>query len=157
MRKHATGELVELGYSPRSFEAQLRLLRYLSGWLTVEGLAAGDLTAEVVGRFLAERRRVGAKMRSERALAGPIAIGTMFRSPGLGNKIVAFLGNHDRLIVKLPRDRAAALVNDGTAETVTMGSRTMREWVAIPANPMPEKTRDTWTDLTGEAMRYVRE
>lgn len=63
------GELAELGYSPRSYEWQLRLLRHLSEWLAAQGLATGDLTAEVVGRFLAERRRAGAKMRSERALA----------------------------------------------------------------------------------------
>lgn len=62
------GELVGLGYSPRSFEGQLRLLRYLSGWLAAEGLAAEGLTVEVIGRFLAERRRIGSKMRSERAL-----------------------------------------------------------------------------------------
>ncbi len=63
------GELAELGYSPRSYEWQLRLLRHLSEWLAAQGLATGDLITEVVGRFLAERRRAGAKMRSERALA----------------------------------------------------------------------------------------
>ena len=90
---------------------------------------------------------------------GPSEIGTMFRSPGLrtGNKIVAFLGHGGRLIVKLPRPRAAALFDDGTAEPVTMGTRTMREWVAIPAGPDTETTRDTWTVLAREALRYVRQ
>jgi hypothetical protein len=88
---------------------------------------------------------------------GPIEIGTMFRSPGLrtGNKIVAFLGHHDRLIVKLPGPRAAALIDDGTAEPVAMGTRTMREWVAIPASTDPETTRNTWTVLAREALHYV--
>ena len=90
---------------------------------------------------------------------GPVEIGTMFRSPGLrtGNKIVAFLGHGDRLIVKLPRPRAAALVDDGTAEPVTMGSRTMREWVAIPADPAAEATQATWTTLAREALHYVQQ
>ena len=90
---------------------------------------------------------------------GPVEIGTMFRRPGLrtGNKIVAFLGHGDRLIVKLPRLRAAALFDDGTVEPVIMGTRTMREWVAIPANPDPETTRQAWTTLAREALRYVQQ
>lgn len=63
------GELAELGYSPRSYEWQLRLLRHLSEWLAAQGLATGDLTTVVVSRFLAERSRAGVKMRSERAMA----------------------------------------------------------------------------------------
>lgn len=59
-------ELVQLGYSPPSFEAQLRLLRFLSGWLAAEGLSAEELTVAVAGRFLDERRRVGRCGRSGR-------------------------------------------------------------------------------------------
>ena len=90
---------------------------------------------------------------------GPIDLGTMFRSPGLrtGNKIVAFLGHGDRLIVKLPHPRAAALVDDGIAEPVIMGAHTMREWVAIPASPDLETTLRAWTALTREALQYVRQ
>ena len=90
---------------------------------------------------------------------GPIEVGTMFRSPGLrtGNKIVAFLGHGGCLIVKLPRLRGTALVDLGIAEPVTMGARTMREWVAIPAGPDTETTRDTWTVLAKEAFQYVRQ
>jgi len=60
--------------------------------------------------------------------------GTMFRSPGLrvGGKIFAFLGHDDRLIVKLPRPRAVELIAAGAAHEVTMGTRTMREWISIP-------------------------
>lgn len=73
--------------------------------------------------------------------------------------------SQDRRIPRSPRsphrqasrDRPSALVKNGTAEPVTMGSRTMREWVAIPAKPSPETTRDAWTALTGEALRHVRE
>ncbi|MCU1505108.1 MAG: hypothetical protein JWP05_77 [Microbacteriaceae bacterium] len=90
---------------------------------------------------------------------GPIEIGTMFRSPGLRTRktIVAFLGHDDRLIIKLPRARAVALVGDGVAEPVTMGTRTMREWIAIPADTDPEATQATWTKLAREAFSFVRQ
>jgi hypothetical protein len=59
--------------------------------------------------------------------------GTMFRSPGLrvGGKIFAFLGHDARLIVKLPRARVLELIAAGVAHEVTMGTRSMREWIAI--------------------------
>jgi len=62
-------ELTGLGYSPRSFEAQLRLLRHLSEWLAERELTAHALTSEVVRDFVADRRKVTTNMRSERALA----------------------------------------------------------------------------------------
>ncbi|WP_448004617.1 hypothetical protein [Agromyces bauzanensis] len=88
---------------------------------------------------------------------GPITVGTMFRSPGIrvGDKIVAFLGHHDRLIVKLPRVRALAMLEAGTAQPVTMGTRTMREWVAVPAEATHEATFATWLPLAKEALAYV--
>ena len=63
------------------------------------------------------------------AAEGPVEIGTMFRSPGLrtGTKIFAFLG-----------------------------TRTLREWVEIPAHASPDTTLDTWTALATEALHYVR-
>ncbi len=90
---------------------------------------------------------------------GQIEIGTMFRSPGLrtGTKIFAFLGRADRLIVKLPRERVIALVEGGGAEPVTMGSRTMREWVAIDPDADPQSTLETWTAMAREALLFVRE
>ncbi|WAP51704.1 hypothetical protein OL239_18500 [Arthrobacter sp. ATA002] len=88
---------------------------------------------------------------------GPVTVGTMFRSPGLrtGGEIVAFLGSDDTFIVKLPRDRAAGLVRAGTAEPVTMGKRTMREWIVIPAAGSPAATRVVWTGFAREALLYV--
>jgi hypothetical protein len=86
-------------------------------------------------------------------------MGTMFRSPGLrtGAKILAFIGHHDRLIVKLPQARADELIRENRAEPVTMGTRTMREWVAIPAEPDFEVSLANWTALASEALRYVRQ
>lgn len=88
----------------------------------------------------------------------PVSVGTMFRSPGLrtGKKIVAFLGFSDVLIVKLPRARAADLLEQGLAGPVTMGKRTMREWVEVPAGADLEATRAAWTGFAREALRYVR-
>lgn len=61
-------ELAGFGYSPRGCESQLGLTRHLSRWLTAEGLAAGDLTGDVVERFVAARRAVYSSLRSPRAL-----------------------------------------------------------------------------------------
>lgn len=61
-------ELEGLGYSPRSCEAQLGLMRHLSGWLAVRGLSAGDLTVEVADRFRGDRRAVYSHLRGRRAL-----------------------------------------------------------------------------------------
>jgi integrase/recombinase XerD len=60
--------LAGLGYSPSGAEGQLRLLQYLSVSLAAEGLSAGELTVEVVGRFVAGRRARHVCFRSERAL-----------------------------------------------------------------------------------------
>jgi len=62
------GRLRGLGYSPRSAEAQLRVMKYLSVSLAAEGFSAGDLTVDVVGRFVAGRRARHVSFRSDRAL-----------------------------------------------------------------------------------------
>ncbi|MFI6510326.1 hypothetical protein ACIBCT_22205 [Streptosporangium sp. NPDC050855] len=86
-----------------------------------------------------------------------VVLGTMFRSPGLrtGDKIFAFLGHGGELIVKLPRDRARGYVDAGSAEPVTMGKRTMREWVAFPAQESDAATLALWRDVARDARRYV--
>ena len=91
---------------------------------------------------------------------GPVAVGTMFRSPALrtGKKVVAFLGSGsgDTLILKLPRERAVARLEEGSAEPVTIGNRTMREWIEVPAHSDSSSTRTAWTGLAREALLYVR-
>ncbi|MEU4539835.1 hypothetical protein AB0G15_33800 [Streptosporangium sp. NPDC023825] len=86
-----------------------------------------------------------------------VAMATMFRSPGLrtGGKIFAFLGRRGELIVKLPRDQARRLLDAGTAEHVTMGTRTMREWVAFPARDGDTATLALWRNMAHDAHRYV--
>ena len=91
---------------------------------------------------------------------GPVTVGTMFRSPALrtGKKVVAFLGSSsgDSLILKLPRARAAALQAEGIAGPVTIGKRTMREWVEVPAGTDSDATLTAWTAFAREALLYVR-
>ena len=82
----------------------------------------------------------------------PVTIGTMFRSPAIrsGNKVVAFLGHGETLIVKVPAERAEALVAEGSAERVTM-----REWIVLPAAENDKDTLAQWIPRTQEALRYV--
>ncbi|HEY6423989.1 MAG TPA: tyrosine-type recombinase/integrase [Pseudonocardiaceae bacterium] len=52
-------QMLREGYSPRTVRDYLYVLARLSRWLDDEGLAAGQLTLEVVQRFLQARRSAG--------------------------------------------------------------------------------------------------
>jgi hypothetical protein len=68
--QHAGGFVAwlgRLGYSPRTCEAQVALLRNLGRWLADQGMPLSGLTSEVAGKY-AEARRGRAQLRSERAL-----------------------------------------------------------------------------------------
>jgi integrase/recombinase XerD len=52
-------QMLGAGYSPRTVRDYLYVLARLSRWLDDEGLAAGQLTVEVVQRFLLVRRNAG--------------------------------------------------------------------------------------------------
>lgn len=52
-------QMLWAGYSPRTVRDYLYVLARLSRWLDDEGLATGQLTAEVVQRFLLARRNAG--------------------------------------------------------------------------------------------------
>jgi hypothetical protein len=52
-------ELVRLGYRRTPITFQLQLMARASRWLEREGIGAGELTGEVVERFVAERRAAG--------------------------------------------------------------------------------------------------
>jgi hypothetical protein len=83
----------------------------------------------------------------------------MPRSPGrtAPGAVYPFLGNDATLIVKVPRERAVELVDEGTAEPVTMGRRTMREWVGVPAVDDPTATELLWTALAREALAFAHD
>src|SRR2546427_8757525 len=65
-------ELAGLGYSPRSCEAHLLLMKHLSRWLAAQGLSAGDLTDEVAARFVAVRRGRDAHLPASPAPVPPL-------------------------------------------------------------------------------------
>ena len=79
--------------------------------------------------------------------------GTGFGSvPGLRvrGKIFAML-SHAKLVVKLPSDRCAAMVESGQGRLFVIGRRTMREWLAVAKVDV-----DAWVALAAEALVYVR-
>jgi site-specific recombinase XerD len=70
LEEHAAGfvaELSRLGYSPRTCEAQVALLRHLARWLVERGVPLSELSGEVVGEYVAARRG-RSQLRSGRAL-----------------------------------------------------------------------------------------
>jgi TfoX/Sxy family transcriptional regulator of competence genes len=85
-----------------------------------------------------------------------VSRGRMFASEGLkvNGKIFAFIGSDNRLIVKVPADRVLELVDNGTAERLTQGRRTMREWVTAPLAAAPLGA-ERWAALVAESFAYV--
>jgi TfoX/Sxy family transcriptional regulator of competence genes len=81
-----------------------------------------------------------------------IARGRKFGSNGLKvkNKIFAML-RQNRLVVKLPKERVAALVAAGQGERMVSGaSREMKEWLVID-----KRSTEDWTALAREACEFV--
>jgi hypothetical protein len=78
--------------------------------------------------------------------------GTGFgKSPGVkvDGKIAAMLVK-GRLVVKLPADRCAELTAGAGADFLTVGKRTMSEWVAV------DPGAGDWVELGREALAFVR-
>jgi hypothetical protein len=48
------------------------------------------------------------------------------------NKIFAFTRSDESAALKLPEARIAELIVDGEMQHLTMGKRTMREWIVVP-------------------------
>jgi hypothetical protein len=68
----------------------------------------------------------------------------------IGGKMFAF-SSKERLIVKLPQWKVAALIADGWGEPCVMGrGRTMREWVVIGAERQSE-----WLSIAKESKSFV--
>lgn len=117
----------------------------------------GD-TVDVMRESTDPARALLDELAAEFLRAPDVEFGTMFRSPGLrvAGKIFAFLGHDNRLIVKLPRSRAQEVVAAGTAREVTMGKRTMKEWVSFAFDDDDlDGTLSLWRDATREAHAFV--
>ena len=67
-----------------------------------------------------------------------------------------FLASYDDkgrcLVVKLPRERVAGLVESGRGDPFAPAGSVFREWVAIPA-----VDRDLWQQLLAEAVEFARQ
>jgi integrase/recombinase XerD len=116
------GELARLGYASCSAQAQLRLMVHLSNWLAEQGLAAGDLSVEVVERFVAARRSRYRSMRSSRALVpllellrrvGAAPMPVPATPAGLVEEIIARFAEH----LRTGRGLAAATVVSYVSQT----------------------------------------
>lgn len=65
-------------------------------------------------------------------------------------KVFCFINRDGNLALKLPESRIAVLLEDGHATSLTMGKRTMREWVVVP-----EPDSEASVRLLHEARAYV--
>ncbi len=66
------------------------------------------------------------------------------------DKVFAFTRLDESAALKLPQIRIAGLLANGEIRHLTMGKRTMREWVVVPNIAAPENLK-----LLHEAMAYV--
>jgi hypothetical protein len=92
---------------------------------------------------------------SATALTRPdVVTGTMMGFPCL-RVAGAFFASCDHrtgdLIVKLPRDRVAQLIEDGVGKPFAPAGRTFREWVLID-----DRDETRWAELIDEAHAFVR-
>lgn len=83
-----------------------------------------------------------------------VSTGRMFGAEGLkiNGKVFAMTVKGD-LVVKLPAERCASLIETGSARAFDPGhGRSMKEWVAVPANHAR-----VWQGLANEALAFVRD
>ncbi|MFI6316311.1 hypothetical protein ACIBG8_02265 [Nonomuraea sp. NPDC050556] len=100
---------------------------------------------------MADAQRLFDDLAEEHLVKPEVSMGRILANEGLtvNGKLYAFC-SRDRLIVKVPLERARALLSDGTAEPVEMGKRRMKEWVAF-TSPQEEE----WRAFMAEALAFV--
>jgi hypothetical protein len=69
----------------------------------------------------------------------------------ISGKVFCFTSSNDRVAMKLPEQRIDTLVATTGAERLTMGKRTMREWVVVTGSTSPATLQ-----LVQEALTYVK-
>jgi hypothetical protein len=83
----------------------------------------------------------------------PVGRSTMMGYPCVrraGRFFASFDPRSEALILKLPRERVADLIADGTAEPFAPNGRVFREWVTIP-----EPDAAVWELLLAEARAFA--
>jgi hypothetical protein len=68
-----------------------------------------------------------------------------------GRFLASYDGKSGTLVVKLPGERVAELVSDGTGDEFAPAGKVFHEWVAIP---IPD--RHLWQSLLTEAVTFAR-
>ncbi len=66
------------------------------------------------------------------------------------DKVFGFLKG-ERLVLKLPRERMELFLAAGEGEALTMGGRTMREWIVLDP-----RSRTLWPELVRDSAAFVR-
>ncbi|MEZ5097202.1 MAG: hypothetical protein R2731_14530 [Nocardioides sp.] len=68
-----------------------------------------------------------------------------------GRFFASYAAREDALVVKLPRERVAALVETGAGDPFAPAGKVFREWLLLP-----EPDRDRWRELLAEALEFAR-
>jgi hypothetical protein len=95
---------------------------------------------DVAEPFIAEGRLVEGTMMGHQCL----------RSANNDGFVATVERSSGNLVVKLSKDRVAALIEAGDGEPFAPGKKVFKEWVAIPAFD-----EATWTDLLDESIGFV--
>ena len=88
-----------------------------------------------------------------------VDIATMFGAPAIRfqGTIVCFLGHDEHLIVKLTRQETLERIEEGAAEPVVMGRRTLKEWVSVPPLAEDAASLRRWSPHVVRALDLARE
>jgi hypothetical protein len=82
-----------------------------------------------------------------------VAEGTIMNGPCLrvGKEFLALVDyKGSGLVVKLPRERVAALIDAGIGAPFAPAGKVFKEWLSVP---IPDRTR--WRDLLREGLAFV--
>jgi hypothetical protein len=99
------------------------------------------------------------ELAAEHLARGGVTLGTMMNSQGLrAGKAGPYyaLVSRGRLVLKLPADRAGALVAAGEAVPFEPSpGRKLREWVVVQPSPQRRDDLARWRELLADARVYA--
>lgn len=145
--------LAGLGYARVSVVHQMQLVAHLSCWMTAEGVAADDLSDEMIERFAVSRRAAGYRHFLTPSALAPLL--GFLRALGVtpAPTAVAPVGPADVLV---ERYRGYLLGERGlAATTVRYYERVAQQFLGVV--PTPERELDLARLTAGEVSRFVLE